>query len=124
MPASLGLLRRVVVALAALGEERGRPEAVHAAFHLGGHGAALREQAYALIRDVPPAERAAPSARRCAASWPALTVRAAHALSPPGPGSGLLADSPEQRWAREAAFHMVQAQTAAVRAAQLTALAR
>ena len=43
MPAAVGLLRRVVVALAALGEERGRPEAVHTALHLGSHGAALRD---------------------------------------------------------------------------------
>ena len=54
----------------------------------------------------------------------ALTVRAAHALIAARSGSALLADSPEQRWAREAAFHLVQAQTAAVRAAQLTAFAR
>jgi alkylation response protein AidB-like acyl-CoA dehydrogenase len=122
-PASLGLLRRIVVALAALGEERDRPEAVHAAFHLGGHGAALREQAYALLRDVPAAERL-PERTALRGELAALTVRAAHALVAARSGSGLLADSPEQRWAREAAFHMVQAQTAAVRAAQLTALVR
>ena len=49
---------------------------------------------------------------------------AAHALIAARSGSAMLADSPEQRWAREAAFHLVQAQTAAVRAAQLTAFAR
>jgi alkylation response protein AidB-like acyl-CoA dehydrogenase len=122
-PASLGLLRRVVVALADLGEKRDRPEAVHAAFHLGGHGAVLRDRAYALIRDVPPAERL-PDRTALRGELAALTVRAAHALVAARSGSGLLAGSPEQRWAREAAFHMVQAQTAAVRAAQLTALAR
>jgi alkylation response protein AidB-like acyl-CoA dehydrogenase len=122
-PASLGLLRRVVVALAALGEERGRPEAVHAACHLGGHGAALRERAYTLLRDVPLDERVGErTALRGELAAP--TVRAAHALVAARSGSGLLAGSPEQRWAREAAFHMVQAQTAPVRAAQLTALAR
>ena len=51
-------------------------------------------------------------------------MQAAHALIAARSGSALLADSAEQRWAREAAFHLVQAQTAAVRAAQLTALAR
>ena len=122
-PASLGLLRRVVVALAALGEERDRPEAVHAAFHLGGHGAALRERAYTLLRDVPPGERVG-ERTALRGELAALTVRAAHALVAARSGSGLLAGSPEQRWAREAAFHMVQAQTAPVRAAQLTALAR
>ena len=59
MPAAVGLLRRVVVALAALGEERGRPEAVHTALHLGSHGAALRARAYGLLLDVPPGERTA-----------------------------------------------------------------
>jgi hypothetical protein len=51
-------------------------------------------------------------------------VRAAQSLIAARSGRALLADSPEQRWAREASFHLVQAQTAAVRAAQLTALAR
>jgi alkylation response protein AidB-like acyl-CoA dehydrogenase len=122
-PASLGLLRRVVVALAALGEDRGRAEAVHAAFHLGSHAAALRTQAYALLLDVPPAERL-PERIALRGELAGLTVRAAQALVAARSGSGLLADSPEQRWAREATFHLVQAQTAAVRAAQLTALTR
>ena len=83
MPAAIGLLRRVVVALAPLGEERGRPEALHAAFHLGGHGAALRKRA------TPAASRCrrpsgCPSAPRCAASWPgSRCVRRRHS-SPPG----------------------------------------
>jgi alkylation response protein AidB-like acyl-CoA dehydrogenase len=122
MPAAIGLLRRVAVALAALGEERGLPEAVHTALHLGSHGAALRTRAYDLLLDVP--------ARECTAErtalrgeLAALTVRAAHALIAARSGSALRADSPEQRWAREAAFHLVQAQTAAVRAAQLAAFA-
>ena len=123
MPAAVGLLRRVVVALAALGEERGRPEAVHTALHLGSHGAALRARAYGLLLDVPAGER---TAERTAlrGELAALTVRAAHALIAARSGSALLADSPEQRWAREAAFHLVQAQTAAVRGAQLAAFAR
>jgi len=122
-PASLGLLRRVVVALAALGEERDRPEAVHAAFHLGHHGAALRQRAYTLLREVPPDEHVG-ERTALRGELAALAVRAANALVAARSGSGLLTDSPEQRWVREAAFHMVQAQTAAVRAAQLAALTR
>jgi alkylation response protein AidB-like acyl-CoA dehydrogenase len=120
MPAAIGLLRRVVVALAALGERR--PEAVHTALHLGSHGAALRTRAYGLLLDVPAGER---TAERIAlrGELAALTVRAAHALIAARSGSALLTDNPEQRWAREAAFHLVQAQTAAVRAAQLGAFA-
>ena len=123
MPAAVGLLRRVVVALAALGEERGSNEAVHTALYLASHGAALRARAYGLLLEVPAGER---TTERTAlrGELAALTVRAAHALIAARSGSALLADSPEQRWAREAAFHLVQAQTAAVRAAQLTAFRR
>lgn len=53
----------------------------------------------------------------------ALTVHVAHALIAARSGSALLRGSPEQRWAREAAFHLVQAQTAGVRVAQLRAFA-
>jgi alkylation response protein AidB-like acyl-CoA dehydrogenase len=123
MPAAVGLLRRVVVALATVGEQRERPEAVHAASHLGSHGAALREQAYGLLLDVPATARL-PERTTLRGELAALTVRATQALVAARSGSGLLADSPEQRWAREATFHLVQAQTAAVRAAQLTALTR
>jgi hypothetical protein len=123
MPAAIGLLRRVVVALAALGEERDRPEVMHAAFHLGTHGAELRKRAYALIRDVPPTDRL-PERTALRGELAGLTVRAAQALVAARSGSALLADRPEQRWAREATFHLVQAQTAAVRAAQLAALTR
>jgi hypothetical protein len=48
-------------------------------------------------------------------------VRAASALIAARSGSAMLLDSPEQRWTREAAFHLIQAQTGPVRAAQLTA---
>jgi alkylation response protein AidB-like acyl-CoA dehydrogenase len=123
MPAAVGLLRRIVVALAEVGEKRRRPDAVHAAFHLGGRAAALRTQAYGLRLDVPADERQ-PERTVLRGDLAALTVQAAHALIAARSGSALLADSPEQRWAREAAFHLVQAQTAAVRAAQLTAFAR
>ena len=123
MPAAVGLLRRVVVALAALGEERDRPEAVHTALHLGSHGAALRARAHGLLLDVPAGERTA-ERTTLRGELAALTVRAAHALIAARSGSAMLADSPEQRWAREAAFHLVQAQTTAVRAAQLAAFAR
>ncbi len=122
-PASLGLLRRVVVALAALGGEGRRPEAVHAAFRLGRHAAALRDRAYTLARDVPPGALLA-ERTQLRGELAGLTARAAQALVAARSGTALLADSPEQRWAREATFHLVQAQTATVRAAQLAALAR
>jgi alkylation response protein AidB-like acyl-CoA dehydrogenase len=122
-PAALGLLRRVVVALAALGEERERPEAGEAALTLAGRAAALRADGYALSTEVAPAERQAERVT-LRAEVAALTVRAAQALVAARAGGALLAESPEQRWARKATFHLVQAQTAAVRAAQLAAVTR
>jgi hypothetical protein len=51
-------------------------------------------------------------------------VRAAAGLVAARGGSAMYASSHEQRWAREAMFHLVQAQTDDVRAAQLAAFAR
>jgi hypothetical protein len=93
---------------------------VHTALRLGSHGAALRTRAYDLLLGVSAGERAADRVA-LRGELAALTVRAAHALIAARSGSALLADSAEQRWAREAAFHLVQAQTATVRVAQLTA---
>jgi hypothetical protein len=97
-PACLRLLRRTVVALAALGDDH-RPEAVHTAFHLGGRAASLREEAYALLTQVPAAERL-PERTTLRGELAGLTVRAAQALVAARAGSALLADRPEQRWAR------------------------
>jgi alkylation response protein AidB-like acyl-CoA dehydrogenase len=119
-PASLGLLRRVLVELHAVGERRDRPAATDLALDLAGPAARLREDAYALLTQVPVTERVAQRAALRGALT-ALTVRAAHALVAARSGSAMLLDSPEQRWAREAAFHLVQAQTADVRDAQLAA---
>ena len=119
-PASLGLLRRVLVALAELGTARDRPEAVDAALALAPRAAHLRSEAYALVGGVPPAERVR-ERTALRAEVTELTVRAAHALIAARSGSAMLLGSPEQRWAREAAFHLIQAQTAGVRVAQLAA---
>ena len=119
-PASLGLLRRVLVGLEAVGRERDRPEAVELAWSLGEHAAARRAEAYALVSDVPGTERI-PERIALRAELTTLTVRAASALIAARSGSAMLLDSPEQRWAREAGFHLIQAQTGPVRAAQLTA---
>jgi alkylation response protein AidB-like acyl-CoA dehydrogenase len=51
-----------------------------------------------------------------------LTVTAANALVAARRGAAMLLDRPEQRWAREATFLLIQAQTPPVRAAQLAAL--
>lgn len=121
-PAALGLLRRVLVELHEVGRRRGQAEAVDTALTLAERAAHLRAEAYALLFGVPMFERLA---QRTAlrGQLAALAVRAANALVAARSGSAMLASSPEQRWVREAAFHLVQAQTAPVRAAQLAALA-
>jgi hypothetical protein len=50
-------------------------------------------------------------------------VRTASGLIAARSGSALLLSSPDQRWSREAAFHLIQAQTEGVRRAQLKAFA-
>jgi hypothetical protein len=121
-PASIGLLRRMLVALAELGAMRDRPEAVAAAHTLAERAAGVRAEAYALLTEVPLFGRVAErSALRAAVTE--LAVRTAGALVAARSGSALLLTSPEQRWAREAAFHLIQAQTAGVRNAQLAAFA-
>ena len=122
-PASFGLLRRVLTELHALGLRRDRPEAVDAATALAAQAAACRAEAYALRDEVPMFDRV-PERAALRGRAGALAVRAANALVAARSGSALLATSPEQRWLREAAFHLVQAQTAAVRVAQLAALSR
>lgn len=122
-PASIGLLRRVLTALDDLGRERERPEATALAAELAAEAAARRAEAYALLTGVPLFERV-PERVAVRGELGGLTVRAAQALVAARSGSALLATSPEQRWAREAAFHMVQAQTGPVRRAQLDALGR
>ncbi|WP_214369498.1 acyl-CoA dehydrogenase family protein [Pseudonocardia sp. H11422] len=119
-PASLGLLRRVLLELERVGLGRERAEAVELAAHLAELAADRRAEVYALLTDVPLGVR---TAERTAlrGEITELTVRAAHALVAARSGSAMLLTSPEQRWAREAAFHLIQAQTAPLRAAQLAA---
>ncbi|AEA27176.1 hypothetical protein Psed_5038 [Pseudonocardia dioxanivorans CB1190] len=121
-PATLGLLRRVLVELERLGVQRDRPEAVDAALQLGERGAALRAEAHALLVDVPAGERLRERAQ-LRGEIAELTVRSANALVAARAGSAMLLSSPEQRWAREASFHLVQGQTELLRRTQLAAFA-
>ncbi len=121
-PAALGLLRRALVELERLGHERDRPQAVEAALELAHVAAPLRAEAYALLGE--PVREHGARRTELRGRLAELTVRATTSLIAARSGSALLATSPEQRWAREAGFHLVQAQTTAVRAAQLAALRR
>lgn len=118
-PATLGLLRRLVAETDRTGRERDRPAVVDAAVALAAVADPLRECAYALRANGGPAEERIALRGRIAE----LTVRAANTLVAARGGSAMLRPSPEQRWCREAAFHLVQAQTDAVRAAQMAAFA-
>ena len=122
-PASFGLLRRMLTVLAELGVTRDHPEALELAAELAEQVVARRSEAYALLTEVPLFERV-PERAALRGEVSELAVRTANALIATRSGSALLLDSPEQRWAREAAFHLIQAQTAGVRVAQLTAFAR
>lgn len=122
-PASFGLLHRMLGALAELGAARDRPEAAELAEAMAEQVAARRAEAYALLSEVPLFERV-PERAALRGEVGALAVRAANALIAARSGSALLRSSAEQRWAREAAFHLIQAQTAGVRVAQLAALGR
>lgn len=122
-PATFGLLRRMLGALAELGAARDRPAAVELAHLLAERVLYCRDEAYALLTGVPTFERVAQRAA-LRGEVAELAVRTAHAVIATRAGSALLAGSPEQRWAREAGFHLIQAQTDRVRAAQLAAFGR
>ncbi|MCE3552432.1 acyl-CoA/acyl-ACP dehydrogenase [Pseudonocardia sp. RS11V-5] len=117
--ATTGLLRRVLRALS----ELDRPGVAELAATLAERADHLRAEALALLLEVPARERI-PERLALRGELGALTVRAANALVAARSGGAMLRTSPEQRWAREASFHLVQAQTAPVRAAQLAALGR
>ena len=120
-PAVFGLLRTITDRLAAVAAARGSNAGAELAAALAEEGAALRQQAYALLDDVPADERLDD---RLAIRADALEVlnRAASALVVTGAGTAMLRSNPAQRLAREAMFHLVQAQTPAVREATLRRL--
>jgi alkylation response protein AidB-like acyl-CoA dehydrogenase len=120
-PAVFGLTRAALNALIAAGESRGSKATVDLAkvwsetFHL------LRARAYALVDDVDPGE-ALDERVRLRAEITALARDVTSALVTVQAGRAMLLTSPEQRWARESLFALVQAQTHVTREALLTAL--
>ena len=120
-PAVLGVLATVVRHLGAVAERRGDRTAGALAQQLAAEREALRDEAYALIDDVPPGERIDDRLALRAAALE-LTMRAATALVVATGGSAMSLQAPAQRLLREAAFFLVQAQNAAVREATLRRL--
>ena len=118
---SFGLLAEIVRRLRLTVDGRGGPAAGSLADAFAAEGDALRTEAYRLVDEVPPEEQIA---RRLEVRAAALTlnVRAATALVTTGAGRAMAVGAPEQRLAREALFHLVQAQTPPIREATLRAL--
>lgn len=121
-PATFGLLDTVVRRMATTAAERGDATAAALAARLGEEGDDLRRRAYALLDHVPADEQVADRLALRAASLE-LAVRAATALVVATGGSALSLQAAPQRLLREAMFHLVQAQTRAVREATLQRLA-
>jgi alkylation response protein AidB-like acyl-CoA dehydrogenase len=117
-PAVFGLLAPVLLRMASEGERRHEPATVALASRMSADAAALRTAAYALIDDVPAGER---MAERLAirAQVLELVTSATAALVAAGAGASMSLTHPAQRWAREALFHLIQAQTAPVRVATM-----
>ncbi len=118
VPAVYGLLASVCRALAVASARPGAGPAADVARSAAERGAALREQAYRLLDEVPADEQVGERLRLRAESLQ-LLVATSGALVAAGAGAAMSLGHPAQRWAREALFHLVQAQTAAVREATL-----
>lgn len=120
-PAVFGLHAEVVRRLRATADRRGDATATELADRLQAEGDGVRAAAYALMDEVPAHEQLA---ERLALRAHALELvgRAATALVVATGGSAMGLDAAPQRLVREAAFHLVQAQTAPVREATLRRL--
>jgi len=121
-PAVFGLLGAVANDLAALGERRHLPAASDAAEAIAARGMDLRTAAYQLIDDAPP-DHALDERVRLRAEATQLAVQAAAARIAAEGGAAMALSSPAQRWAREALFYLVQAQTPALKVATVRGFA-
>lgn len=120
-PAVFGLLHEVVARLAGTAERRGDRTAARLAERLADETAELRRAAYALVDHVRAPEQVADRLALRGASLE-LVMRAATALVTATGGGAMGLGQAPQRLAREALFHLVQAQTGPVREATLAAL--
>lgn len=120
-PHTFGLQREAVRRLDELAAQRGDGTAAALAQQLRREGERLRRVAYVLLDDVPEQEQVEDRLAVRAAALE-LVVRTATALVVATGGSGMSLDAAPQRLAREAVFHLVQAQTSPVREATLQLL--
>ena len=120
-PAVFGLIATVVAALEEAARRRDEPGGVVLARALAAEADDVRVEAYRLLDEVP-AEQALDDRLALRAHALELGVRSATALVAAAGGAGMARSSPAQRLAREALFHLVQAQTPPVRRATLARL--
>ena len=120
--AVFGLLAAIVNDLFALGERRDLPAAREAAESFAVRGMAMRAAAYQLIDDAP-ADHELDERLRLRAAATQLAVHAAAARVAAEGGAAMTLASPAQRWAREALFYLVQAQTSALKIATVQGFA-
>lgn len=120
-PHTFGLQREIVRRLAETASARDDGTAAALAQQLGCEGERLRQVAYTLIDEVPAREQVEDRLAVRAASLE-LAVRTATALVVATGGSAMAAGAAPQRLLREAAFHLVQAQTGPIREATLQLL--
>ena len=113
-PAVFGLLRATLTGLEAVGQRRGAPEAVALAHRWTEQTKQIRGKAYALVDGVAPDEQLEERVLLRAESLH-LLQRATAALVTVRGGRAMALDSAAQRWAREALFLLVQAQTLPLR---------
>ena len=116
-PAAFGLARGALGALASAGQERSCQETIDVAYALAEEVRALRSRTYAAVDDG--ADRAYLLDLR--AQGLALAARTAAAAITGGGGRSMVRGSDSERRYREAAFLLVQRQTALTRAASLDA---
>lgn len=117
-PALFGLTFAALDALSALAARRDDARAGELAETLRAEADEVRAAAYRLVDEVPAGQLLEERlALRTEAM--ALAVRVTTALVAAGGGASMSLDNPAQRWAREALFHLIQAQTARVRGATL-----
>lgn len=120
-PHTFGLQREAVSRLLETARRRDDGTAAALAQQLGREGERLRRVAYTLIDDVPAGERVEDRLAVRASSLE-LVVRTTTALVAATGGSAMARDAAPQRLAREAMFHLVQAQTGPIRETTLQLL--
>lgn len=121
-PPAFGVARSALGALHSLGVQRESAQAIETALALAERVREVRRQAYALIDEARPQEHHDLRLQLRAEAL-MLGIESATAYVTASAGSAMLLGHSAQRWYREAGFHLVQAQTEAVRAATLRRLA-